>query len=373
MKKTMMRIVTGLVFVSLILAACTPATQAPTEAPTQAPATQAPATQAPATQPSGGGGGGKVCQVTDVGGVDDKSFNETSWLGAQQAAEEHGWEAVVLESQQQTDYERNINEFLQSDCDLIVTVGFLLGDATAAAATANPEQKFLIVDVAYDPPYDNVWAQVYAIDQPAFMAGYVAAAASQTGIVGTYGGINIPPVVSFMDGFAYGVAYYNEQHGAEVEVLGWDPENREGGLFTGNFESTDDGRRMAETLMDEGADVIMPVAGPVGLGTLAAVKERGNAYVIWVDTDGSARNPEYSDIILTSVEKGLDRSVAAGITAMADGSFEGGTHLGTLENGILGISPFYELDSLVPAEVKTELEQIKADIIAGTLQTAPTP
>jgi basic membrane protein A len=309
MKKTMMRIVTGLVFVSLLLAACTPATQAPTAAPTQAPATQAPATQPPAA-------GGKVCQVTDVGGLDDKSFNETSWLGAQQGAEANGWEASVLESQQQTDYERNINEFLQSDCDLIVSVGFLLGDATAAAANANPEQRFIIVDFAYDPPFDNVWAQVYAIDQPAFMAGYVAAAVTKTGKVGTYGGINIPPVVSFMDGFAYGVAYYNEQHGAEVEVLGWDPENREGGLFTGNFESTDDGRRYAETLMDEGADIIMPVAGPVGLGTLAAVKERGNAYVIWVDTDGSARNPEYSDIILTSVEKGLDRSVAAGVAAV---------------------------------------------------------
>jgi basic membrane protein A len=376
MKKTMMRIVTGLVFVSLILAACTPATQAPTTAPTQAPATQAPATQVPPTQPPAGGGN-KICEVTDVGGVDDKSFNQLAYSGVQQAQAELGWEGAVLESQQQTDYERNINEFIQSGCSLIVTVGFLLGDATLAAAQANPEQQFMILDNAYfdadGNPMDlpNVWQQLYAVDQAAFLAGYVAASATQTGKVGTFGGINIPPVVDFMDGFAYGVAYYNEQHDAEVEVLGWDPENREGGLFTGNFESTDDGRRMAETLMDEGADIILPVAGPVGLGTLAAVQERGNAYVIWVDVDGTITNPDYTDIILTSVLKKLDVTVLDAARAADAGSFEGGIHVANLESGGVDIAPFYDLGSMVPSEVQAELEQIRADIISGALPTKP--
>ncbi|MCA9973406.1 MAG: BMP family ABC transporter substrate-binding protein, partial [Anaerolineales bacterium] len=136
----------------------------------------------------------KVCQVTDAGGIDDKSFNATAWKGAERVASELGGEAKYLESQQQTDYERNINAFLEDDCDLIVTVGFLLGDATAAAAEANPDQKFTIVDFSYDPAFDNVLGLLFATDQAAFLAGYAAAGVTQTGIVGTFGGVNIPPV-----------------------------------------------------------------------------------------------------------------------------------------------------------------------------------
>lgn len=348
MKHKLFRIVSGMLFVSMALAACTPAA----------------ATVAPTSDK-------KVCEVTDVGGVDDKSFNQLAYAGVTQVSETMGWEGAVLESQQQTDYEKNINEFLQSDCDLIVTVGFLLGDATSAAATAHPDQKFVILDYAYDPVFPNVWAQVYSVNEAAFLAGYVAASATKTGKVGTFGGINIPPVVDFMDGFAFGVAHYNEVHGASVQVLGWDPADREGGLFTGNFDSTDDGRRMAETLMDEGADIILPVAGPVGLGTLAAVKERGNAYVIWVDVDGTIRAPEYKDIILTSVLKKLDVTVVDAAKAIEGGTFAGGTKVANLENGGVDIAPFYDLGSMVPQAVQDELPALRAAIIAGTMATKP--
>jgi basic membrane protein A len=345
-----------LVVLSLMLAACA-APAATTEAP-PAP-TEAPA--APA---------GKVCEITDVGGIDDKSFNQTAYAGVQAAQSELGWEGAYLESQQQTDYEANITEFLGSDCDLIVTVGFLLGDATSAAAQANPDQKFQILDFAYDTPHDNVWQQVYATDQGAFLAGYVAAATTQTGKVGTFGGINIPPVTDFMDGFALGVQYYNQENDANVEVLGWDVEAHDG-LFTGNFESTDDGRRMGETLMDEGADIIMPVAGPVGLGTAAAVQERGNAYIIGVDTDWTVSAPEYADIVLTSVQKRLDLSVLSAVRSIVDGRFAGTLHVSTLENGEIGIAPFHSLDAMVSAEIKADLEDITAGIINGTIQTKP--
>ncbi|MCA9977009.1 MAG: BMP family ABC transporter substrate-binding protein, partial [Anaerolineales bacterium] len=125
----------------------------------------------------------KVCQVTDAGGIDDRSFNATAWKGALRAQDELGVEAKYLESQQQTDYERNINAFLEDDCDLIVTVGFLLGDATAAAADANPDQKFTIVDSSYDPVKENVLGLLFATDQAGFLAGYAAAGVSQTGKV----------------------------------------------------------------------------------------------------------------------------------------------------------------------------------------------
>ncbi|MCA9960300.1 MAG: BMP family ABC transporter substrate-binding protein [Anaerolineales bacterium] len=312
----------------------------------------------------------KVCQVTDAGGIDDRSFNATAWKGALRAQDELGVEAKYLESQQQTDYERNINAFLEDDCDLIVTVGFLLGDATAAAADANPDQKFTIVDSSYDPVKENVLGLLFATDQAGFLAGYAAAGVSQTGKVGTFGGVNIPPVTIFMDGFALGVQYYNEKHGTSVEVLGWDVAAQDG-LFAGNFESTDDGRTLGISLMDEGADVIMPVAGPVGLGTAAAAQERGNVYIVGVDTDWTVSSPDYADIVLTSVLKNMDVAVFSATEQVMNGEFAGGVYTGTLENGGVGLASFNNLDSMVSSELKTELEDVKAGIIAGDIKTLP--
>ncbi len=229
--------------------------------------------------------------------------------------------------QQQTDYEKNINAFIDEKCDIIITVGFLLGDATKAAAEKNPNVKFSIVDFAYDPTIPNVLGQVFSTDQAGFLAGYVAASVTKTGKIGTFGGIQIPTVTVFMDGFALGAKAYNEKHGTKVEVLGWDPVAQTG-LFTGNFESTDDGRTMGQTLMDEGADIIMPVAGPVGLGTAAAAKERGNTYIIGVDADWFLTNPDYADIILTSVLKNMDITTMAAIKSVQDGTFKGGVTVG---------------------------------------------
>ncbi len=305
-----------------------------------------------------------VCQVTDAGGIDDRSFNAKAWIGAQEGAEMTGGEAQFLESQQQTDYERNINAFIEEECDLIVTVGFLLGDATGAAADNNPDQKFAIVDFAYDPAKDNVLGLLFATDQAAFVAGYAAAGATETGVVGTFGGIQIPPVTVFMDGFALGVQYYNEQNGTDVQVIGWDPAEQTG-LFAGNFESTDDGRSLGESLMDEGADIIMPVAGPVGLGTAAAAQERGDVWIVGVDTDWTITSSEYADIILTSVLKNMDVSVRDAAIAVADGSYTGGAAFGTLENGGVGIS----MDKL--ADMEAELAEITEMIIAGDISTSP--
>jgi basic membrane protein A len=280
-------------------------------------------------------------------------------------------EGVFLESQQQTDYEKNVNAFIEEGCDLIITVGFLLGDATKAGAEANPNQKFSIVDFAYDPTIPNVLGQVFATDQAGFLAGYLAAGVTKTGKIGTFGGIQIPTVTVFMDGYALGAQAYNERHGTNVEVLGWDPATQTG-LFTGNFESIDDGYIMGEVLLDEGADIIMPVAGPVGLGTAAAVKERGNAYIIGVDSDWYLTAPDYKDIVLTSVMKLMDVTTFNAIQSAIDGTFAGGVTVGTLENRGVGLAPFHDLDSLVSAELKAELEKIKIDLITGKITALPT-
>lgn len=316
------------------------------------------------------GEGFKACQVTDVGGIDDKSFNATAYKGLTDAEEDLGVEIKYLESQQQTDYEKNINAFIEEGCDIIVTVGFLLGDATAAAAEANPDQKFSIVDYAYDPVFANVLGQVFNTNEAAFLAGYVAAGVTQTGKVGTFGGVQIPPVTVFMDGYALGVAYYNQQHGTNVEVLGWDPAAQTG-LFTGNFESLDDGRALGESLMDEGADIIMPVAGPVGLGTAAAAQERGGVYIIGVDTDWTVSSPEYAAITLTSVLKRMDVTTFEAIKMALEGDFEGGVIVGSLENDGVGIAEFHELDSMVSSDLKAELDDVRAGIIDGSIATTP--
>jgi basic membrane protein A and related proteins len=342
MRKSFLVVLSTLIVLTLLVSACaqpTPTPQPP--APTE--------------------GTIRVGMVTDVGGIDDKTFNATSWRGVEMAIEELGSEGQYLESQQPTDYARNITEFLQQDYDLIVTVGFLLGEDTATFAEQNPDLPFAIVDFAYDPVIPNVLGLTFATDQAAFLAGYLAAGMTESGTVGTFGGLEIPTVTIFMQAFAQGVAHYNEAHGTDVQVLGVD-------FFVGNFESTDDGRRAGESLMDEGADIIMPVAGPVGLGTGAVVQERGGM-LIGVDADMFVSAPEYEDIILTSVLKNMDVAVFEAIQQVVEGTFEGGTYVGTLENDGVGLAPFHNFEDQVPQELKDELAQLQQQVMAGEVWT----
>jgi basic membrane protein A len=316
-----------------------------------------------------GSGAYKVGMVTDVGGIDDQSFNATSWKGVEMAIDELGVEGSYLESQQQTDYATNITQYLNQDTDLIIGVGFLLGDDIGNFAKENPDTDFAIVDFAYDPPIDNVRGLVFNTDEAAFLAGYAAAAATQTGKVATFGGINITTVSIFMVGFEKGVEYYNAQNGTSVEVLGWNTAENTG-VFVGNFESTDDGRRTGEEFLAEGADIIMPVAGPVGTGTAQAVKAAGNAWVIGVDTDWTVSVPEAADIVLTSVLKNMDVAVFETIREASADDFEGfgGTnYVGTLANDGVGIADVAA--GTISADVEAELETIKEGIIAGTIDT----
>ncbi len=323
----------------------------------------------------------KVGEVTDLGGVDDKSFNASAWKGVQDAVSQLGIEGKYLESKDQSDYAKNIQQFLTEKDDLIVTVGFLLGVDTATAAKANPNTKFAIVDYTYPDCYPgavegkdcgsstdipNVRGLAFQTDQAAFLAGYAAAGMTQTGKVGTFGGIKIPTVTIFMKGFEAGVKYYNQQNSKTVAVLGWDTA-KDDGLFTGNFDSTDDGRKFAESLMQEGADIIMPVAGPVGLGSAAVCKETGKCWIIGVDNDWFVSAPEYQSIILTSVMKKIDVAVFKTIQDAKDGKFTGGTVTYTIKDGGVDMAPFHDFDSKVPADLKTQLDKVRAALVDGSL------
>jgi basic membrane protein A len=327
----------------------------------------------------GGGAqaGFKVGQVTDLGGIDDKSFNATAYKGIEEAVAELGVQGKYLESQQQSDYNKNIQQLLGEGTDLIVTVGFLLGVDTAAAAKANPEQKFAIVDYAYPDCWPgavegkdcgsttelpNVLGLTFATDQAGFLAGYAAAASTKTGKVATFGGIQLPTVTIFMKGFEAGVKYYNTQMGAGVEVLGWDTAS-DSGSFTGNFESLDDGRSFAQSFVEEGADIIMPVAGPVGLGSAAYCKETGSCMIVGVDTDWTISASEYTDVVLTSVLKNMDVAVFNATKAAKDGTFAGGIYSGTLADDGVGIASV----AGASAELNGELDAIKKGIIDGSI------
>jgi basic membrane protein A len=316
------------------------------------------------------------CMVTDTGGIDDRSFNASSWAGMQAAATANSSISVkYLQSTTQADYVPNINTFISQKCNIIVTVGFLMGDDTQTAAKANPNQKFAIVDFSYSPPLSNVDALLFNTAQDGFQGGYLAAGMSKTGKVATFGGQKLPTVTIYMDGFYDGVQYYNKQHHKNVKVLGWD-ETTQNGSFTGDFTNQTKGQTLTQTFISEGADIIFPVAGNVGLGAAKAVQDADNAAgsqkvnMMWVDTDGCVSAPQYCKYFITSITKGIVTAVKNAVTTTASGTFKGGNYIGALANGGVALAPYHDFASQVPASLKSELAQVTTGIENGSIQIA---
>ncbi|HET9972038.1 MAG TPA: BMP family ABC transporter substrate-binding protein [Streptosporangiaceae bacterium] len=334
---------------------------------------------APAGSGSAAAGSGTKtlgCMVTDTGGIDDRSFNASSWAGMQAAAQANPNISVkYLQSTTQADYVPNINTFISQKCNIIVTVGFLMGDNTQAAAKAHPDQKFAIVDFSYNPPLPNVDALLFNTAQDGFLGGYLAAGMSKTGKVATFGGQKLPTVTIYMDGFYDGVHYYNKKHNKNVQVLGWN-ETTQNGSFTGDFTNQTKGQSVTQTFISEGADIIFPVAGNVGLGAAKAVQDADNqagsqkVNMMWVDTDGCVSAAQYCKYFITSVQKGIVTAVKNAVTSTADGSFKGGNYIGTLQNGGVALAPFHDFDSKIPAALKSELQQVTQGIENGSISIA---
>lgn len=370
MRKTL-GVIAGMSAAALALAACGSAPDSGSSssaAPAPESSSAAPESSSAAPEPEAAY---KACMISDAGGFDDRSFNETAYAGLIAAEASQGVEVLALESGSDADYQPNINQAVQEGCNMIVTVGFLLGDATDAAAQANPDVDFAIVDYAYEAPSDNLKGLVFATEQSSFLAGFLAAGMTETGVVGTYGGIPIPSVTAFMSGFYQGVTYYNEIKGTDVEVLGWDPTDVEKGTYAGGFDDQNKGKQIAKNFIQQGADIIFPVAGPVGLGSAAEAQAVDGVSIIWVDTDGCISAEQYCDVFLTSVMKGLDVSVEASIASGVDGTFTNELYVGTLANGGTKLAPFNQFDGDVPAELKAELEAVAAAIIDGSITVTP--
>jgi len=312
--------------------------------------------------------------VTDTGGINDKSFNQSSYGGLLAAAAANSnITPKYLPSTSTSDYASNITAFEGQKCGIIVTVGFLMGQATQTAAAASPSQKFAIVDFGYSPALKNVDALLFNTLQDGYLGGYLAAGMSKTGKVATFGGQKLSTVTIYMDGFADGVAYYNKKHGKNVQVLGWN-EASQTGSFTNSFTDLTAGQRITGTFITEGADLIFPVAGGVGLGAAKAVQTAdqagGNVNMMWVDTDGCVSAAQYCKYFITSVEKGIATAVKTAVLAAASGKFTGGNYVGTLANGGVTLAPFHDFASKVPASLQSELAQIKTQIESGTIKPA---
>jgi basic membrane protein A len=321
-----------------------------------------------------------ACMVTDTGGLDDKSFNQSSWGGFQAAQQsDPSIQIKNLPSTSTADYARNISTFEGEHCGIIVTVGFLMASATQTAAAAAPNQKFAIVDCSYASQcltgkhLTNIDQLVYNTVQDGFLGGYLAAGMTKTGKVATYGGMQFGTVTIYEDGFYDGVQYYNSKHHAHVTVLGWS-EKTQKGVMAGSFTNLGAGQQIANTFINEGADIIFPVAGGVGLGSAKAVQTADssgkNVSMMWVDTDGCVSAASYCKYFITSVEKGITTSVETAVLAAAKNTFHGGTYIGTLANGGAVLAPFHDFQSKVPASLVSELNAIKQQIESGQLVPA---
>jgi basic membrane protein A len=313
-----------------------------------------------------------ACMVTDTGGINDRSFNSSAWVGMQAAAKANSNVTVnYVQSAAEADYQPNLTQFVNQKCDLIVAVGGLMGDATTAAAKTNPSQKFAIIDDRID--LSNVYSMQFDTAQAAFLAGYLAAGTSKSGTVATYGGLKIPPVTIFMDGFVDGVAYYNQAKSKKVKVLGWDKATQNGS-FANSFTDQNAGKQLSDAFVAQGADVIMPVAGGTGAGTAAAAQQSGGKYnVIWVDQDGCVSAATYCSVFESTVVKNISDVVKDAVLKTAQGSLQGGTgSIGTLANNGVQLAPYHDFDSKVPADLKAEITKLKQDIISGTVKvTSP--
>ena len=311
------------------------------------------------------------CMVSGTGGYDDKSFNQLGLAGLEQAAEELGVEPIAVESNSTSDFAPNIQSVLDQNCTLVVTVGFDLAPAASEAAEANPDVQFVSVDDIVDTDFDgetdfpNIKPIIFDTAQAAFLAGYASASTSQSKVVGTFGGKPFPTVTIFMDGFKQGVEYWNEQKGDSVQVLGWDGTN---GLFTDAFVPDTNATAAAQGLVEQGADVILPVGGGIYQSAASVIRDSGKEIaLLGVDADVYETDPSVADLLLTSILKAIDVGVSTAIIEAGQGDFDAAPYIGVLEDEGVGIAPFHDWESKVSPDLQGELDAIVAGIIDGSI------
>lgn len=328
-----------------LLAACDASQTLPTPAPPAAP---------------------RVGVMLDINAEEDRSFNQYTLEGARRAAEAAGLEFSYVVSSTGFNFEEDIFAMAQQGIDLIITVGFQMGPATAKAARTFPDTHFVIVDVAYSPGsgcaetvtscyteeggLSNVTSLVFAEDEMGYLAGVLAACMSKTGIVATVAGVEIPPVVRFVTGYQQGARSYNP----DIVTLN---------QYTTAFNDSGMGKVVGQRFINQGADVIMGAGGNTGNGGLLAAHEAG-AMAIGVDVDQYYTYPEVRGSLLTSAMKRVDVAAERAVLDFAAGQLTGGIRLATLANDGIGLAPYHDWEDRIPQECRTAVDEARAAIIA---------
>jgi basic membrane protein A len=385
---------------AILFAACssgggTTTSSAPSTAPTTA-ASAAPSSEAPAS-PSGSGGGAintnwTACVAFDTGGLGDKGFNDLAQKGLNDA-KALGYTTFSSEAKNSTDYANNIQSLVDKGCQSIVTVGFNQGTATDAATKNNPTIAFAQVDRAWNPcgpdftcgnaddtPQPaNFTGLDYQIDQASMLAGYAAASFTKAGKLGTYAGQAFPGTTRFMDGMYAGMQYFNQQKkpATPVTLTGWDPTQKDpsktatlvgGSGASDTWNNPTKGKQFAQTFLDNGVDIVFPIAGGTGNGTIEAMHTAGK-WAMGVDTDQYISiGPPTNAAILTSAQKAIDVSVLDFIKSSSGGALGGKDYVGTLANNGVLLAPFHDYDSQIQQSTKDEITALKDALVSGSVK-----
>ena len=286
----------------------------------------------------------KIGLITDVGGVNDGSFNQSAWEGLEKAGEELGVEVNYLESATDADYQPNMETFVDEDYDLIISVGYMLADATREAAEANPDTKFAIIDdSSIDLP--NVTSLMFKAEQASYLVGYVAGLTTKPNNIGFVVGMTNETMNQFGYGYCAGAIDANP----DITVQ----------QFNANsFADSATGKTMANTAITNGADIVFQAAGATGLGVIEACQEAG-VYAIGVDSDQSSIAPK---TVLTSAMKRVDNAVYDAVQELIDDKLEGGVQTFDLAAGGVDIAPSQDL---ISDDVIKAVDEVKEKIISG--------
>ena len=291
----------------------------------------------------------KSALVTDVGGVNDRSFNQSAWEGLQRVEKDLGFTVGYLESKQEDNYKPNLETLNDQDNNLIWGIGFMMGGAVEEAAKANPDKKYACVDFGYENAPENLLGVLFKEEEPGYLAGYIAGKMSKTNKVGFVGGIPVPAVVRYQFGFMAGAKKANPN--IEVVVQ-----------YANSFVDVALGKSIATQMYQDNCDIVFPAAGAVGIGCIDAAKEL-NKWIIGVDVDQNYLAP---DNVITSAMKNVNEAVYLVCKSVKDGTFKGGNNVYSLKDGAVGIAP--TSDKHVPKEILDEVKQIEKDIIDGKIK-----
>jgi basic membrane protein A len=309
-----------------------------------------------------------ACVMISDTGIADHSFNQAAWAAMTEAKSNLGITIKYLEQSGSLDFSTIGQDFVQDGCNMIIGVGFDTETTIDTLAKANPSIKFTVIDDTLTTPESNATSLTYQTNQASFLGGYLAAGMSKSGVIGVYGNEAIAPVELYMSGYVYGAEYYNKVHGTNVKVIGWNPATQTG-QFVGSFTDVNKGKLITEAEIQQGADIIFAVAGPIDEGTAEAVQAAGGPssgyYMLWVDSDGCETNPDACGQILSTVQKNIQPSLYQVIAKTVDGDFPTGVYLGTLTNKGVGLAPYHQLASKVPSTLQNEITALEADVASG--------